>query len=344
MRTNKVGLPPETVVYVGSTEGPVTIDVIDFTPASFTHKQVSARQCAAYLKKKSITWINVSGIHDVDIINIIGRDFKIHSLVLEDIAHTKQRPKIEDFGDYWYIVLRMLTPFNGEIITEQISLILGRGFVLSFQETAGDIFDPIRERIKESKGRIRHEGSDYLAYCLMDTIIDNYFVVLEMLGEQIEDIEQEITEQIKHKTLHKLHGLKKELIHLRKSVWPLREVTNSIIRSESTIIGKTARTFFRDVYDHTIQVMDTVETYRDTASGMVELYMSSVSNRMNEVMKVLTIIATIFIPLTFIVGIYGMNFRYMPELQWKLGYLLVWVVMIATAGAMFIFFKKKRWI
>ena len=165
-----------------------------------------------------------------------------------------------------------------------------------------------------------------------------------MLGEQIEDIEQEITEQIKHKTLHKLHGLKKELIHLRKSVWPLREVTNSIIRSESTIIGKTARTFFRDVYDHTIQVMDTVETYRDTASGMVELYMSSVSNRMNEVMKVLTIIATIFIPLTFIVGIYGMNFRYMPELQWKLGYLLVWVVMIATAGAMFIFFKKKRWI
>ena len=270
----------------------------------------------------------------------------MHPLVLEDIANTGQRPKMEDFDDYLFVVLRMLRldEKDDETKTEQISIILGPDFVISFQERQGDVFDIIRERLRSKKGKIRKMGADYLAYSLIDAIIDNYFVILEKRGEIIEDMEDKIITNPRSETLQALHDLKREMIFLRKSVWPLREVINRLERSESPLINKSTFVYLRDVYDHTIQVMDSVDTFRDMLSGMLDIYLSSVSNRMNEVMKVLTIIATIFIPLTLVVGIYGMNFKYMPELDLPWGYPMVYVVMLVISGIMLVYFRRKRWL
>jgi len=260
----------------------------------------------------------LDGIHQLDNIEKIGEHFKIHPLVLEDIMNTGQRPKMEDFNDYLFIVLKMLSydEEENETKTEQVSLILSSKFVISFQESEGDVFDPVRERIRSDRGRIRKMGVDYLAYSLIDAIVDNYFMVLEKIGEKIEDIEDELVKNPTPEVLHTIHRLKRELIFLRKSVWPLREVISRLERWESPLIDKSIDIYLRDVYDHTIQVIDALETFRDMLSGMLDIYLSSLSNRMNEVMKVLTIIATIFIPLTLISSIYEMNFKYMPELDW----------------------------
>jgi magnesium transporter len=230
-----------------------------------------------------------------------------------------------------------------EVQSEQVSLILGPNFVISFQEAGGDVFDPVRERIRTGKGRVRKMGPDYLAYSLIDAVVDNYFIILENLGERVEALEEKLISDPKRETLHALHVLKREMIYLRKSVWPLREVISGLERAESGLIKEPTGIFFRDVYDHTIQVIDTVETYRDMLSGMLDIYLSSISNRMNEVMKVLTIIATIFIPLTFIAGVYGMNFKFMPELEWRWGYFLIVGIMLAIGLVMVIYFRRKRW-
>jgi magnesium transporter len=254
---------------------------------------------------------------------------------------------MEDYSDYLYVVLKMLryNDSNGGTLSEQISLIVGPNFVFSFQEgIEGDVFGIIRERIRNNKGRIRKMGADYLAYSLIDAIVDNYFAVLEKLGEKVELLEERIVSNPETETLREIHFLKKEMIFLRKAVWPLREVINALERGESALVRESTRIYLRDVYDHTIQIIDTVETFRDTVSGMLDIYLSSVSNRLNAVMKVLTIIATIFMPLTFIAGVYGMNFKYMPELQWRIGYPLFWVVIIVIAGIMLIFFRKKDWL
>jgi magnesium transporter len=267
--------------------------------------------------------------------------------VMEDIMNTEQRPKIEDFDDYIFVVLKMLYYDNDEeeIKAEQISIIVRSNFVLSFQEREGDIFNPLRDRIRNAKGRVRKMGPDYLAYCLLDAIVDNYFVVLEKLGEQIEGMEEELVTNPTPVTLQRIHNLKREMIFLRKSVWPLREVVSRLERGESPLIKESTGIYLRDVYDHTIQVIDTIETYRDMLSGMLDIYLSSISNRMNQVMKVLTIIATIFIPLTFVAGIYGMNFEYMPELKWHWFYpKAFWLVMIGIAGVMLVYFRRKRWL
>jgi magnesium transporter len=276
----------------------------------------------------------------------IGTHFGIHPLIMEDILHTGQRPKGEDLGDYLFIVLKMIyhDEEKDEVIGEQLSLILGPNYVISFQEREGDVFNPIRERIRNAKGRIRKAGADYLAYVLVDAIVDHYFAILEELGGTIESLEEELVTNPRPETLQTIHTLKRELIFLRKSVWPLREVISGLEREESPLITEPTGIYLRDVYDHTIQVIDTIETYRDMVSGMLDIYLSSLSNRMNEVMKVLTMIATIFIPLTFIAGIYGMNFKFMPELEWHWGYPMALVVMLLIVGSMFIYFRRKKWL
>jgi magnesium transporter len=276
----------------------------------------------------------------------VGKSFGVHPLVLEDIADTGQRPKMEDFDDYIFVVLKMFRFDDKEkqVKIEQISLVLGRDFVVSFQEREGDVFDPIRERLRSNKGRVRKAGADYLVYALMDAVIDNYFFIMEKLGEAIEEIEDKVVISPTSETVQTIHDLKRQMIVLRKAVWPLREVISRLEQSESTLIAKSTLIYLRDAYDHTVQVMDSVDTFRDTLSGMLDIYLSSVSNRMNEIMKVLTIIATIFIPLTFIVGIYGMNFRNMPELGQPLGYPLVLIVMALIACVMLVYFRRKGWL
>jgi magnesium transporter len=347
-RSRKAGLPPGSLVHIGDKKSERTkITIIDYDGESFQEKEAkSIEECCALKETPTVSWINVDGVHDSRLISDLGSRFGVHPLILEDIMTTAQRPKMEDMGDYIYIVVRMLDLVNKkkEVRSEQVSLILGRNFVMSFQESEGDVFDAVRDRIRSGKGRVRKQGPDYLAYALIDAIVDNYFFVLEKLGENVEEIEEALISNPDRETLHQIHAMKREMIYLRKSVWPLREVISGLERTESELVKDSTGIFLRDVYDHTIQVIDTVETYRDMLSGMLDIYLSSLSNRMNEVMKVLTIIATIFIPLTFIAGVYGMNFKFMPELEWRWGYFLVLAVMLALGVLMVILFKRRRWL
>ena len=346
--SKKVGLPPGALVHVGKEKTErVRITIIDYDEARFEEKDAkTAEECFSFKDKPTVTWINVDGVHQPEIVKKLGDYFGMHPLVLEDILNTDQRPKMEDFDKYIYIVLKMLAhdDKSNEIVAEQVSLILGLNFVISFQEKEGDVFNPIRERIRGDKGRVRKMGADYLAYTLTDAIVDNYFTILEKIVEKVEFLEGELVTNPRPETLQAIHNLKRELIFLRKSVWPLREVISGLERGESSLIKGTTRVYLRDVYDHTIQVIDTVETLRDMVSGMLDIYLSSVSNKMNEVMKVLTIIATIFIPLTFVAGIYGMNFLNMPELEWYWGYPLVLFVMVAISITMLFYFRRKKWL
>jgi len=347
-RSKKAGLPPGTPVYVGERKDEkVRISVLDYDEVQYQEKEVKdVEECFPFKDTSTVTWINIDGIHQIDIIEKIGRHFGLHPLIQEDIVNTEQRPKMEDFGSYIYIVLKMIyhDENDGEIKMEQVSLILGENYVISFQEKEGDIFNHVRERLRNGKGRIRKMKADYLAYSLLDTVVDNYFFILEKTGEQIEELEDRVVSQPKPETLQEIHRLKRMMIFLRRSVWPLREVISNLERGESSLIQETSRIYLRDVYDHTIQVIDSVETFRDMLSGMHDTYLSSISNRMNEIMKVLTIIATIFIPLTFIAGIYGMNFKFMPELEWQWGYFAVWLIMVGVAVVMVLFFRRKRWL
>jgi len=346
--SRKTGLSPGSAVYIGEkkAEG-VKIRVIDYDEATFQAHEVSTiQECFSFKDTPTVTWINIDGIHRPEIVETIGRHFNIHHLIIEDIVHTGQRPKMEDLEDHIFVVLKMFSydEKTNEISAEQISIILGPNFVISFQEREGDVFNPLRERIRSGKGRVRKKGPDYLAYCLIDIIIDNYFIIFEKLGERIEGLYENLITTPTPEAFHEIQKLKQEMIFLRKSIWPLREVTSTLERGESSLISDSTGIYFRDVYDHTIQVIDTMETFRDLLSGMVDIYLSSVSNKMNEVMKVLTIIATIFIPITFITGIYGMNFKYMPELEWRWGYLGAWMVIVVIISGMIIYFRKKRWL
>jgi magnesium transporter len=346
-RSRKSGLPPGTLVHVGEKKsGETKITIIDYDEKSFQEMETkNIDACFVFKDKPSMTWINVDGLR-VDIIQKLGDCYGFHPLVLEDILNTDQRPKLEDYGEYLYIVLKMLHNEAGsETVTEQISLILGQNFVISFQEgIEGDVFDTVRGRIRTGKGRIRNMGADYLAYSLVDAVVDDYFVILEDVGERVEDLEDELITSPSPQTLHDIHQLKREMIFLRKAVWPLREVIGAMEREESSLIKDSTRLYLRDVYDHTIQVIDSIETARDMLAGMLDIYLSSMSNRMNEVMKFLTIIGTIFIPLTFIAGVYGMNFEFMPELKWKWSYFALWGVMAGVGLSMLLYFKRKKWL
>jgi magnesium transporter len=349
-----LGLTPGALVHVGDAKSAkVKITLIDYGDKQFEEKELSrVEECFPFKDTSTVTWVNIDGIHQTDIIEKVGTHFDLHPLILEDIVNTGQRPKFEDFERYLFIVFKMFmyNEDKREVHSEQVSLILGKNFVISFQETCGDVFDTVRDRIRTAKGRVRKMGADYLAYALLDAIVDNYFVIMEKMGEDIEDMEEELVSNPSPATMHTIHGLKRETIFLRKSVWPLREVVNGLERAESKLIQKTTKIFLRDLYDHTIQVIDTVETFRDMISGMVDIYLSSVSNKMNEIMKVLTMIATLFIPLTFIVGLYGMNFNThvsswnMPELNWRYGYMFVWGLMLLVVLGMLVYFRRKRWL
>jgi len=342
------GLSPGTVVYIGEEKtDEVKISVIDYNEREFIKRAgVKAEDCFPFRDKDSITWINIDGVHNIDIIEDIGGYFGLHPLVMEDISNTTQRPKTEDFDNYIFVVLKMLyfDEKNREIEVEQVSLILGKNFVISFQEKEGDVFDTVRERIEKDKGRIRKMGSDYLLYSLIDAVVDNYFSVLEKIGDRVEELEADIVEEVAQESLGNIHKSKKDMILLRRSVWPLREVINSLSREKTALISGNVLIFFRDVYDHTIQVIETIETFRDMLSGLHDTYLSSISNRMNEIMKVLTMFASIFIPLTFVAGIYGMNFHYMPELDWRWGYFTVWGSFIVVGVSMLFYFKQKKWL
>ena len=347
-RSQKAGLPPGTLIHIGEkSDREIKITVIDYHPDGFEQKEISAlNECFYFMDASAITWINVEGLHEIELVQQLGDCQGIHPLVLEDILNTEQRPKTEDFGSYLFIVLKMLRTRTGAAITtEQISLILGDNFVISFQEGfEGDVFNPIRERIRGGKGRIRSLGADYLAYSLIDAVVDDYFVALEKIGEEIEELETEVVANPTRETQRRIHRLKRTMIFLRKAVWPLREVISGLERRDSALIREGTIVYFRDVYDHTVQAIDTIETFRDILSGMLDIYLSSLSNRTNEVMKVLTIIATLFMPLTFIAGLYGMNFRHMPELEWPWGYPAVLLLMLAVSAGMLIFFRRRKWL
>ena len=347
-QSKTAGLPPGTLVHVGERKTEeVRITLMDYDEHNFQEKQVSNIEDSFPFKDTAtVTWINIDGVHNTEIIETLGKEFKLHPLILEDIVNTGQRPKFEDFDNYVFTVLQMLSydEANQTTQAEQVSLVLGANFVISFQENIGDVFEEIRDRIRHSKGRIRKMGADYLTYALLDAIVDNYFLILEKFGDKIEYMEEELASEPTEKTLQQIHSIKREMVFLRKSVWPLRELVNSLVRSESSLVKESTNIYLRDVYDHTIQVIDTVETFRDMVSGTLDIYLSSISNKMNAIMKVLTMIATIFIPLTFIAGLYGMNFKYMPELEWFWAYPVVLLIMSIVTVVMLGYFKKKKWL
>ncbi len=347
-RSKKAGLAPGSLVYTGTKrQKPPKITIFDYSTDKVEEKVCSSvEETFKYRDTASVTWINIDGIHKVDLIEKIGKHFNIHPLILEDIVNTNQRPKVEDLEEFLFIILRMhannstATNFN----TEQVSILITENCVISFQEQEGDLFDPIRNRIRTGKGKIRSMGTDYLAYVLIDAVVDNFFFILEQTGEVTENLENEVMENPIPEVLQKLHSLKRNLLFLRKSVWPLREEITKLQRTESSLITSSTNIYLNDVYDNTIQIIDMVETMRDIITGLLDMYLSNISNKMNEVMKVLTIIATIFIPLTFIAGIYGMNFANMPELQFKWGYFIVLGIMGFIGILMVWYFHKKKWL
>jgi len=347
-RSQKIGLPPGTLVHIGEkSDREIRIKVLDFSPDRCEEKEIKGLQeCFYFADTSMISWIDVEGLHEVELIQQIGECQGFNPLMLEDIVNTDQRPKLEDFNDYLYIVVKMLHEReDGEIAVEQVSLVVGGNFVISFQEgLEGDAFGPVRDRLRSGKGKIRTMGTDYLAYVLIDAVVDGYFGVLEQVGERIEDLEEEVVAAPSPETVRNIHKLKREMIVLRKALWPLREVIGALERRESPLISEPVTIYLRDVYDHTIQAIDAVEAYRDILAGLLDIYLSSISNRLNEIMKFLTIVGTIFLPLTFIAGVYGMNFQNMPELHWRWGYFASLLLMLVVAFVMLFYFKRKKWL
>jgi magnesium transporter len=342
------GSAPGTLVHTGPRKiAEVRIRLIDYDDKDLREQDLDdISECFPFAHGESVSWINVDGLHDTDVLKELGREFDIHRLVLEDVISPSQRPKVEAYGDHSFIVLKMLS-FDEEsrtLLSEQVSFILGKGFVFSFQERVGDVFEPVRVRLREAKGRIRQRGGDYLAYALIDAVVDSYFRILEIMGDEIEALEELAISDPSQTVMHQIYALRREMLILRRSVWPLRESMGTIYRGEIPQITEETQLFFRDVYDHAVQVIDTVETLREVLSGAMDLYLSGVSNRMNEVMKVLTIIATIFMPLGFFAGLYGMNFEYMPELGFRWAYPLLLAWMLSIAGGMVIYFRRKGWL
>ena len=349
-KQKKIGTSPGTLVHIGDRfKDEAEINLIEYSKEAY--KDHAVKDLGLYLSKESkdsskVTWLNVDGLQDISVVEKIGDSFKLHPLLLEDVLNTGHRTKIDDYGDYLFIVLKMIhfDEDTYELSSRQLSLILLDGYVISFQEVGSELFSEVKQRIQGGKGNIRKLGADYLLYALIDTVVDSYFVILEKLGDKIDELEDSLMESPKKESLQNIHKLKKEMLFLRNSIWPLREVISTLVRAESTQIKSETVVFLRDVYDHIIQVIDTIEIYRDMLSGMLDTYLSSISNKTNDVMKVLTILSTIFIPITFLAGVYGMNFKVMPELDWRLGYGMFWLIALASTLLMINFFKKKKWL
>ena len=342
----EIGLAPGTLTYTGEKDtSSLFVEIYEYDSDTFETKDFDNVDEALKIEcPEKNTWININGLRHTDAIGKLGRHFKLHPLLLEDIVNIGQRPKLDEYEDCLFAVFKMLYyDEENQLKIEQISMVLGKNYVLTFQEAEGDVFDSVRARIKEDKGRIRKVGSDYLFFCLMDAVVDHYFLIMETLGEKIEDLEDSLLDDPNESTVYKIQQLKRESLNVRRSIFPLREVVSRLEKSD-TLISNTTKAYIRDLYDHTIQIIETIETYRDMLWGLMDMYMSSVSNKMNSIMKVLTIIATIFIPLTFIVGVYGMNFENMPELHYKYGYYTVIVFMFLIFIGMLYYFKKKKWL
>ncbi len=346
-RSKTIGMPPGTLVHIGEKKRETTLmTLIGYDEDNFEQKKLGIKGLEELkIKETGITWLNVEGLSDINVLETVGTVFSLHPLILEDILNTDQRPKIDVNEEYIYISAKMLFYGKelGELDIDQVSLILGKKCVITISEKDTDVFDPIVKRLQQRMSRFRKLGADYLAYSLLDVIVDNYFTVLESFGEKVELVEDQMMDGNGRQTLRTIHELKRQLLLLHKAVWPLREVLSFLERDESLMMQETTDIYIRDLYDHVIQVMDTTDTLRDILASMLEVYLSSSSNRMNEIMKVLTIISTVFMPLSFVVGVYGMNLRNMPEMDWPLMYPILWLVMICISVSMLIYFKKKRW-
>jgi magnesium transporter len=344
-RSHKTGLPPGSLA-------PVAESVQNYTKiTAFAYSESECREFSVdsiddIRETNTLLWINIDGLADISVIEAIGTRFGVHALLLEDVLDTDQRPKFEEYERYVFAILKMIfyEPGKESLHIEQVSFVAGNGFVVSIQEREGDVFAPVRERLRSSSGRIRRMGADYLLYALCDTIVDNFFGTLERFGEQIELLDARIVESPDDRAFKTIHDLRRDSLIMRRSIWPVREMASAFSRSESSLITEETRFFIRDIYDHAIIIADTLETYRDMLSGIRDVYLSSVSNRMNEIMKVLTIIATIFIPLSFIAGLYGMNFHHMPELKMTWGYPAALALMALVGGGMLLYFRKRKWI
>ncbi|HPL62184.1 MAG TPA: magnesium/cobalt transporter CorA [Syntrophales bacterium] len=349
--SGKIGLPPGSLVHTGDKrEGGVRIRIVEYEGDRFQEREIrSLDECFPLESKPAVTWIDIDGIHDTEVVRRAGELLNLHPLLLEDIVTAGQHPKVEEHDDYLFIVLKRLEMKDGpegidnEISAEQISIVFGSNYVLTFSEHEDETFASVRDLLRSANGRFRRRGPDYLAYIILDAVVDRYFLVLDRLGERIERTEEELISTPSAETVNDIHLLKREMLFLRKSVWPLREMVSSLQRCGSELVDETTRAYLRDVHDHVIQVLDTTETFREMVYGMFDIYLSSLSNRMNEVMKILTMFASIFIPLTFLVGVYGMNFEFMPELKWKWSYPILWLFMIAMAVSMLVYFKRKKW-
>ncbi len=352
--SNKLGKMPGSLIYVGvERQNPVTIDVLRYSNDLHNEFRVSnVDDIIVPEDQTQVAWINVEGVHDVNIIEKVGQKFGIHPLMLEDIVNTNKRPKFEDMGEYIVTMLKMLyiKPGSDEILAEQVSLVIGRNFVVSFQEVEGDVFEPIRERIRKTIPRQKFLGADYLAHALIDAVVDHYFIVMESIGDKIEIAQNHLIRNPRPDNLNAIYALKRKLIELRRSIWPLREVLGAFERTDSPLIHDYTRIYMRDLYEHVVQVADTVETNREMVSGLLEIYLTSNSNRTNEIMRLLTVISTIFIPLTFLAGVYGMNFDTqagplsMPELKLPLGYIGFWLVSVLIVISLLWFFRRRKWL
>lgn len=344
---SKAGMAPGALQHIGKQKVENSqITLWTYDEKTYEEKTITnVEDCKQLINKDKMNWVNVDGAHDLNIIESLGKQFGLHALLLEDILNTTHRPKIEEFEDCFFVVVKMLRYIEGEksVNVEQMSIVLKENLVLSFQEQSQDIFKPMCERLQAGKGKLRSSGADYLVYRILDAIADGYFTVLEKIGEDIELMEEQFLENPNDAFISSVYQMKREMLFIRKAIYPLRDVVVQLQRSDSPFISDTTAPFLRDMYDHTIQATDTVDTFRDLLANMLDNYLSIMSHKMNAVMKVLTIIATIFIPLTFIAGVYGMNFKYMPELEWPLGYPVIWGVMITVVIVMVAYFKKKRW-
>ncbi len=348
-KASKRGLPPESLVFTGEKmlAEPV-VSLISFNDQELEEIRIgSASDLPPQIAEDKVTWLNMDGVHDITFIEAVGKNFGLHPLILEDVLDTSQRPKAEVYDDVVFFVARMLTHSEtGHVISvEQVCFVLSKNFVITFQEgKQGDVFEEVRERLRRSKGKSRKSKADYLFYELLDAIVDNYFVILEKVGNELEELEDDILKNKKNAVLHELHNLKSEILLVRKSIWPLRDALTKTEREENSLISKSTRIYLRDTIDHAIQEIETIETYRDLLASLQDLYLSTLSNKMNEVMKLLTIITTIFIPLSFIAGVYGMNFKHMPELEWQYGYFLILFIMLVIGGGMLKYFRVKKWL
>ena len=352
-QSQQAGLSPGTLVHIGERRMDTPrITVFEYDDEVFSAREIPdlkgvGPQCRAHDGRKTVVWINVDGVHDARFIEQLGQLFSLHPLVLEDVMNVGQRPKLEEYDDCLFCVLKMLD-VDGEadkVMIEQVSIVLGAGFVLTFQERAGDVFAGVRDRITNHKGKIRKMGADYLAYALIDAIVDHYFVVVEKLGELVEDVEDQLQDKPGKVDPNDIHILKREMLYLRRAILPAREVLGQLARhDENELISDTVDIYFRDVQDHVLQVTESLETTREMLTSLLDIYHSTQSNRMNQIMRILTVISTIFMPLTFIVGIYGMNFRHMPELEWEYGYFICLGVLAVVGVSMFLYMKKTRWL